>query len=77
MVGGIMRTTMSNKQGELVIPGTITGTFGNPKFNPDEEPMRMRGIIPSSDNPAGVFGSVPGTKGIEKTLGGILGGRKR
>ena len=80
MVGGYMRTTMENRQGELVIPGTITGTFENPKFNPDAGQltrMRMRGIIPSSDNPAGLFGSLPGSKGIEKTLGGILGGRKK
>jgi uncharacterized protein involved in outer membrane biogenesis len=80
MVGGYMRTTMSNKQGELVIPGTVTGTFENPKFNPDAEQlarMRMKGIIPSSDNPAGALGYVPGSKGIEKTLGGILRGRKK
>lgn len=94
LVSGYMRTVMSNKQGELVIPGTVTGTFQNPKFNPDMEQltrMRMRGILPSYDNPAGIIGSLLGqqsesqsgqrtqkpSRGIEKTLRGILGGGKK
>jgi len=46
-----------------VIPGIITGTFENPKFKPDTEQftlMRLKGIVPTSDNPFGVLGPLLG-----------------
>ncbi len=46
-VGGWMSTVLANKQGELVIPATITGTFSKPKFSPDAAriaKMKLGGI---------------------------------
>jgi hypothetical protein len=81
---------MENSHGELVIPGLITGTFGNPKFEPDMQQfslMKLKGIVPTSDNPFGVLGTLFGqgnqdetkphaqnpSQGVEKFLGKILG----
>ena len=54
---------LTNSRGELVIPGLITGTFENPKFEPDMDQlglMRLKGIVPTSDNPFGVLGPLLG-----------------
>jgi len=54
---------LTNSRGELVVPGIITGTFEHPKFEPDLQQralMRLKGIVPTSDNPFGVLGSLLG-----------------
>ena len=66
-VGGFMNTALSNNQGELVIPILITGTFQNPHFAPDLQSvaqMKLKGLVPSFDNPGG---------GLSGVLGGFLG----
>ena len=92
MVGTALKPVIENSQGELVIPGLITGTFENPKFEPDMQQfslMRLKGIVPTSDNPFGVLGTLLGhdnqnetksrslnpSQGAEKVLGKILGMR--
>ena len=68
-VGGFMQTALANKQGELVVPALVTGTFSNPKFAPDIQQiaqMKVKGLIPSLDNPGSVTG----------TLQNLLGGSK-
>lgn len=34
-MGGFMKTALANRQGQLVIPALVTGTFSNPRFAPD------------------------------------------
>jgi hypothetical protein len=58
---------LASNQGELEIPAIVMGTFQNPKFAPDLQKvaqMKMKGLVPSSNNPLG------GAAGI---LGGLLG----
>jgi len=95
VVGALSSPVLANSRGELVIPGFITGTFENPKFQPDMEQfrlMRLKGIVPTSDNPFGVLGPLLGQhdnqnetkqpsqnpfKGINKFFGKIPGGNKK
>jgi hypothetical protein len=87
---GALTPVIENSHDELVIPGLITGTFGNPKFEPDMQQfslMKLKGIVPTSDNPFGVLGTLFGhdnqnetkpharnpSQGAEKFLGKILG----
>src|SRR5581483_8365613 len=66
-IGGYMNTALANNQGELVIPVIVTGTFSNPHFAPNVQKMaqmKLKGLVPSFDNPAG---------GASSLLGGILG----
>jgi AsmA protein len=66
-IGGFMKTALANKQGELVIPALVTGTFSKPRFEPDVQQMaqmRLKGLIPNINNP----GSVAGT--LQNLLGG-------
>jgi uncharacterized protein involved in outer membrane biogenesis len=69
-VGGYMSTALANSQGELVIPATVTGTFQNPRVMPDVQKMaqmKLKGLIPSGDNPLGgassILGGLTGKKG--------------
>jgi hypothetical protein len=62
-----MNSALSNSQGELVIPATVTGTFQNPRFAPDLQKMaqmKLKGLIPTGDNPLG---------GASSILGGLMG----
>lgn len=68
-IGGYMNTALANNQGELIIPAKVTGTFQHPIFAPDVQKiaqMRMKGLMPSTDNPlggaAGVLGNLLGQK---------------
>lgn len=85
-----LKPVVENGHGELVIPGIITGTFENPKFEPDMQQfslMKLKGVVPTSDNPFGLLGTLLGhgdhnetmgpvqnpVQGTEKLLGKILG----
>jgi hypothetical protein len=66
-VGSVLGGALTNNQGELVIPATITGTFQNPRVMPDVQKMaqmRLKGLMPSAANPLG---------GATSILGGVLG----
>src|SRR5215470_6966209 len=68
-VAGFMQTALANKQGELVIPALVTGTFSNPKFAPDVQQiaqMKVKGLVPNLNDPASLTG----------TLQNLLGGAK-
>jgi hypothetical protein len=68
-VGGFMKTALANNQGELAIPVLVTGTTQHPIFAPDVEQMtqmRLKGLVPNSNNLGGAMGGV---------LGGLLGKR--
>ncbi|HXM23170.1 MAG TPA: AsmA family protein [Terriglobales bacterium] len=69
-VGGSMSAALANSQGELVVPATVTGTFQNPKVAPDIQKMaqmKLKGLIPTGDNPLGgassILGGLTGQKG--------------
>jgi AsmA protein len=94
-VAGYMSTALANNQGELVIPATVTGTFQNPKVMPDVQKMaqmKLKGLIPTGDNPLGgassILGGLTGKKGQPATPGqqqqnpvnqvlGLFGGKKK
>jgi hypothetical protein len=62
-LAGVLMPVLANGRGELVIPGILTGSFENPKFEPDMEQlslMQRKGIVPTSDNPFGVLGTLFG-----------------
>ena len=68
-IGGYLNTALGNNQGELVIPVKITGTFQHPVVQPDVQKlaqMRIKGLVPSSNNPlggaAGLVGNLLGQK---------------
>jgi AsmA family len=66
-IGGFMQTALANKQGELVVPMLVTGTFSNPTFAPDLQQiarMKVKGLVPNFDDPAS----------ITETLQSLLGG---
>jgi len=66
-VGSFMNTALANNQGEIVIPAIVTGTLQNPKFVHDVQKMaqmKMKGLIPTGDNPLG---------GASSILGGFMG----
>ncbi len=69
-VGGYMTTALANSQGELVIPAIVGGTFQNPRITPDIQKMaqmKLKGLIPTGDNPLGsassILGGLTGQKG--------------
>ena len=62
-VGGYAKTVLANNQGELVIPASVTGTFQHPQFAPDLQQlaqMRLQGLVPNFNNPAGVVSGLLG-----------------
>jgi uncharacterized protein involved in outer membrane biogenesis len=80
-IGGFMNTALANKNGELVIPVIVTGTFDNPHFEPDVQQiaqMRLKNLLPTSGNPGqlttGVLGGLLGGKGGQAQGQGGLGG---
>jgi AsmA protein len=69
-IGGYLQTALANKNGELVIPVIVTGTFQNPHFAPDLQKiaqMKLDNLVPTLGNP-GALGSI---------LGGVLGNNKQ
>jgi AsmA protein len=89
-VGNLMNTALANNQGEIVIPAIVTGTFQNPKFAPDVQKiaqMKMKGLMPTADNPLGAASSFLGGQKGQPAAGqqqdpvnqimGILGGKKK
>ena len=62
-VGSYMNAALANNQGEIVIPAIVIGTFQNPKFAPDVQKiaqMKMKGLMPTADNPLGAAASILG-----------------
>jgi hypothetical protein len=58
-----MSTVLANKNGELVIPAIVTGTFSKPVFAPDAArvaKMKLDGLIPGKDGAKGMIGGVMG-----------------
>jgi len=69
-VGGYLQTALANKNGELVIPVIVTGTFQNPHFVPDLQKiaqMKLDNLVPTLSNP-GALGSI---------LGGVMGNKQQ
>ncbi|PWT75174.1 MAG: hypothetical protein C5B46_02960 [Proteobacteria bacterium] len=79
-VGGFMQTALANKNGELVMPVLITGTFDHPMFAPDVQQvaqMKLQNLLPSFNNPgnlsSGILGAVLGGKNQNQGQGGLNG----
>ncbi len=68
-VGGYLTTALANKNGELVVPLIVTGTFENPRFAPDLgkiAQMKLENLAPTLSNPGeltSVLGAILGKKG--------------
>ncbi len=81
-VGGYLKTALANNAGQLVIPATITGTFKDPKIQPDVQQvaqMKLKNLAPNLNNPGAVLnGILKGqggqqqnpAQGLQKLLGG-------
>jgi uncharacterized protein involved in outer membrane biogenesis len=53
-IAGLMSTVLPNRQGEMVIPILLTGTFRNPQFAPDLAKiaqMKLQNLLPTMSNP--------------------------
>ncbi len=75
-VGGYLNTALANRQGELVIPVLVTGTFSSPRFAPDVQQlaqMKLNNLLPTTGNPAGALSGILGGSGAKGGLGGVLG----
>jgi uncharacterized protein involved in outer membrane biogenesis len=75
-VGGFMQTALANRNGELVIPVIVTGTFDSPRFAPDVQKiaqMKLQNLMPTLNNP-GALGSILGGQGNKGQQSGGLGG---
>jgi len=70
-VGGYLTTALANKNGELVVPLVVTGTFEKPRFAPDLKKiaeMKLENLAPTLSNPGeltSVLGAIFGKKGKE------------
>lgn len=65
-IGGYMNTALANKNGELVVPIIVTGTFSNPHFAPDVEKiaqMKLNNLLPTSANPGNLTSGIMGILG--------------
>ncbi len=74
-VAGIMNTVLSNKNGELVIPVLVGGTFAQPRLVPDAEQMakmKLQGLAPLQ----GVIGVITGQGGKKEEAAPGETGRK-
>jgi uncharacterized protein involved in outer membrane biogenesis len=68
-IGGYLNTALANKQGELVLPVIVTGTFEHPAFQPDVQSlaqMKIKNLLPTTGDPAklgsGLINSILGGK---------------
>jgi uncharacterized protein involved in outer membrane biogenesis len=71
-IAGFMQTALANKQGELVVPVLVTGTFSNPTFTPDLQQiarMRVKGLVPNFDDPASITGTLQSLLGGPRNFG--------
>jgi uncharacterized protein involved in outer membrane biogenesis len=62
-IGGYTRTALANKQGELVIPADVKGTFQHPQFAPDLQQvaqMKLKGLVPDFNNPSAAVSELVG-----------------
>jgi hypothetical protein len=60
-IGGFMQTALADKQGQLVIPLLITGTFSSPHFAPDTQQlaqMKLKGLAPNMNDPGSLVGTL-------------------
>jgi len=76
-IGGFMQTALANKNGELVMPILITGTFDHPSFAPDVQQiaqMKLQNMLPSFGNPgnmtSGILGALLGNKNQQQPANG-------
>jgi len=56
-----MQTALANKQGELVVPVLVSGTFSNPTFAPDIQQiarMNVKGLVSNFDDPSSITGTL-------------------
>jgi hypothetical protein len=70
-IGGYMQTALANNNSEIVIPVLVTGTFQNPRFQPDLQQMaqmKLKGLAPNFNNPGSAVSGV---------LGNLLGQRSK
>jgi hypothetical protein len=62
-VGGYMQTALANRNGELVVPAIVTGTFDHPRFAPDVAAiaeMRLKNALPTTGGVQSILGALTG-----------------
>jgi uncharacterized protein involved in outer membrane biogenesis len=62
-IGGYLQTALANKNGELVIPAIVTGTFDHPQFAPDVAAvaeMKLKNALPTSGGIQSILGAITG-----------------
>jgi hypothetical protein len=79
-----LNTVLSNSNGELVIPVTVTGTTSHPIFTPDVHSlaqMKAKNLLPTSGDPSqltsGLVGAIAGKNGAGSVLNQVLGGAQQ
>lgn len=82
-IGGFAQTALANKNGELVLPVIVTGSFQKMQFAPDLQmlaQMKLHNLLPSFSNPGqltqGLLGSLSNKKGQsagDNPIGSVLG----
>lgn len=75
-IGGFMQTALANRNGELVMPILVGGTFDRPSFAPDLQQlaqMKLQNLVPTFGNPGnmtgGILGALLGNKNQQQTPG--------
>ena len=74
-VGGITQTALANRNGELVLPVLVTGTFQKPQVSPDVETlakMKLNNLLPTAENPGQLIQAFTG-QGKGGQAGGVGG----
>jgi AsmA protein len=62
-IGGYMQTALANRNGELVVPAQVTGTFDHPRFTPDlgaVAAMKLKSVLPTNGSIQSILGAVTG-----------------
>lgn len=62
-IASYLNTVLANREGELILPVRVTGTFDNPQFSPDTQAfteMQAERLLPTLDDPSGLLNRLTG-----------------
>jgi hypothetical protein len=73
-IGGMAQTALANRNGELVLPVLVTGTFQKPQVSPDVQTlakMKLNNLLPSANNP-GLLSELTGKRNANGKSGNAV-----